>query len=526
MEYKNKIKLVVTQPIILIGILLKIILPIVAFIRIPYLFNSKGLEGNILNLSNNMIGAIIMFLLYALVSINLIKVVENYYPTQYCAADVNFLFTSPISSRLIYAWSIIKQIFNTLIGIIFIIVPLFLMSRAFSIEFNKGIIYAITGIILFIIIIQTLKFFIYSLVKRFNIKILFKIIIYVSFGLVAIYLLISIYNAKDILQGAINVFGGKIFENIPVIGWTKNLIFSLIINSMPLNNLILLIMSAAIILIISIYLATDYYEEAIVSTEKMQKIRKAFTENNIEEVHKLISKKKVKVKNVHLNWNLNNAYAFLWKAIVVNKRLSKGVLSQIVKYFAFAVIGTVLGYGLRNNSYLMIMVSIVIIGEVFQGANSTFREGLEYELKKNYIFLLPGRIRHKMLAINIIPAIKTLIRNFVLIFSMFLFLRVTMFQLISLWVVVCATNLMNLFITTVIKEIVPIEDKKNILLMYLRRVIEILLTLPALAVGFLIYYLFNNIIAASFIFGLCGLFIIIGLLYLSEVLFSRLELDN
>lgn len=528
MEMKNNIKLVFTHPARIIGAMLKVVVPIIAITRIPYIINSIEAKMQMLslNMPTSVIGAGVMFLLCAIFFLNLYKSVIDYYPTQYSSADVNFLFTAPINSRLIYGWSILQQVFNTLLGSLIMALPLLLMFRTFNIVVSdREIIYAFLGVAVFIIATKTLNFFLYSISKRFNIRTLVKTTVLISLAAVIAYFIISLYGSEDILQSAIEVLGGEGFNSIPIIGWTKGLILSPFIGSLNLNNLVFLVIVTALMLLITVYLATDYYEEAIVSTEKLLKIRAAFSKNNMEEAKRLVSEKKTKVRSVQVNSNLRKAYAFLWKAIVINKRNSKAAITVILKYVMMAAFGGMLGYVFRNLDYKEIIIYIIILSRVFKNTNSSF-EGLEYELKKNYIFMLPGKVRHKLIAINIIPAIKALARNSVIIFPMFLFLKVDGVELLSFWVILSVANLLSLFTSTVIKIILPSSDNKNKLMIFLGRIIETLLELPAVGMGVLTYFLSSSIGASLLVFSICSLLTVIGIMSLSEALFCRLEINS
>jgi hypothetical protein len=480
-----------------------------------------------------MIGAVITLLLMVIFFISLKKAVDDYFPTQYVAADVNLLFTSPIPSRLIYAGSMGKQVGIALFGGLFMALPLFFMLRISHISaITTGMIYACSGVALFILVVQTLKFFIYSISKRFRLATLMKTLILIGQIAGSVYLL-SVFLGYGVSSWRIfEVFGAAHFEGIPVIGWTQSLIMSPFLNGNPVSGLIKMIIFVTIMIFISIYLATDYYEEALFSTERMARLKAAITGNNIEAAQNLISKKKVQVKRARLQWNyrkldaFKKAYAFLWKDILINQRNSKGVFAEFIKYVFWAVVGGVFCYVFRTYAYQELIIMVIVLGMIFKKGNNSLLEGLEYELKKSYLFLLPGRARDKILAINLIPVLKTLVRNLVIVLPMAWFLKVNGIQLSTFWVIFCVTNLVNLFAAVVMKIIFPFQNRNNIFIVYLGFIIEILLELPAVGVGVLTYLLFKKIEAALFIFGIGGLLTVMGLLELSESLFGRLELNN
>ncbi|HEX3043711.1 MAG TPA: putative ABC exporter domain-containing protein [Bacillota bacterium] len=536
MEFKNNLKLTLMKPLGLIGTICKILLPLTTII-----YGSKLLERQLLMkeemlsfpISGNMIGAIITLLLMVIFFISLKKAVDDYYPTQYVAADVNLLFTSPIGSRMIYAWSMGKQVGIALFVGLFTALPLFFMLRVSHITASlRVMIYACSGISLFILVVQTMRFFIYSISKRFQLATLLKTLILIGQIAGLAYLLIVFLGYGVSSWRVFQAFDVIRFERIPVIGWTESLIIGLFLNVNPIPSLIKMIILVVAMLFISIYLATDYYEEALSSTERMAKVKAAITGNNIEAVHNLISKKKVRVKRARFHWlfgkanAFRKAYAFLWKAIIINPRQSKGAFAEIIKYVFWAVVGGVFGYMFRDRTYRELIMMVIVLGMIMKKGNASLVEGLEYELKKNYLFLLPGRARDKILAINLMPVLKTLVRNLVIVLPMALFIKVNGIQLSTFWVVFCATNLMNLFAVVVMKVIFPVKERNNFFITYLSFLFEILLELPAVGMGVLTYLLFKKIEVALLIFGIGGLLTVMGLLELSEALFGRLELSN
>ncbi|WP_411681394.1 putative ABC exporter domain-containing protein [Clostridium thailandense] len=263
------------------------------------------------------------------------------------------------------------------------------------------------------------------------------------------------------------------------------------------------------------YDISNYYEEALVSVERTSAIRN----NNLE---KLATNKK-EAKIVKMNWNFRREYAFLWKALIISKRKSRGKLLVILKYAIFAAIGGIAGYLLRNQGYKdIIILALVFSVSSAQAGGSAFGEGVQYELKKSYIFLLPGEVKNKILAINILPAAKIILRNLVIVIFLKVFSKVTLVQLLSIWVLISSSNLINLFTEVVMKVILPSENGKNMLLTYIKTILEILVLIPAVGIGAGIWFVSKKIELSIFAFGAASLLSIMALLQISELLFDRI----
>lgn len=523
MELKNNITEIFKHPIRAIIEVSKFVLPIM-FALIPFIFNTKK-QGKVISMDSssvNIIGATIMLLVIIIFFMNLYKAVVKYYPTQYSTADVNFLFTSPMSSRTIYSFSIIKQISISFLGSLVIILPFYVILKSLNILISAlGTVVTFSGIALFIIVIKTLNFFLYSISKRFNIAFFIESMVIILIASVILYFCISLYRSGNMINNAIVILSGKTFGLIPIIGWSRELIMGGFTGIISVSSLMKMSAFVIIMMFITIYFATDYYEEAIVSVERTASIKN----KNLDEVETKSTNKK-KVKNVSITWDLKREYAFLWKELIINKRKSKGTTALVLKYVFFAVVGGIAGYLLRKQNYMNIILLVLIFSISLNSASNGFMAGVQYELKKSYIFLLPGKIKNKILAINMLPVIKIVLRNSVIIIFLIIFVKVTLLQFLSMLVLVNSFNLINLFTTIVIKVILPSENEKNILLVYVKAILEFIAIIPAIGIGVLVWYFSKEIEASIFVFGAASLLSIVGLLWISEALFKRVEFEK
>ena len=197
------------------------------------------------------------------------------------------------------------------------------------------------------------------------------------------------------------------------------------------------------------------------------------------------------------------------------------IASEIVRYVSFAVFGGAAGYVFKNHDYKDLITLIIVLSRIFKKSGSFISTGIEYELRKNFIFMLPGRVRDKVIAINIVPMVKTLVKKFCNYIFNGNILKISIIELSFLWLILSASNRTSLFTITAVKVIIPFNADKNILMTYLKNIIEMFLELPAVVIAALTYYLFKNIESALLIFGICSLLMVIGLLYVSEAFFSR-----
>ncbi|HEY5563717.1 MAG TPA: putative ABC exporter domain-containing protein [Clostridiaceae bacterium] len=525
-QFKNQIIEIFTHPIKAISTILKILLPL-AFMLTPMLLRGGNNKSSIptINLPLNIIGAVLMLLLLIIFFINLDKAVDSYFPTGYSGATVNFLFTSPLSSRLIYAWSILGRIFSTFLTSFFMIFFIFFMLMSFKISMStNGILYSVLGIALFTMVVQNLNFFLYSISKRFKIRKFLDIAIKLCIGGVLAYFLLLLYKSKDMLNMAINTFGGASFSKLPILGWSKTLIMSPLSKEAPLFYALMLTIFVCVMMIFTIYWATDFYEEAMVTTEKMSNFKAAGKVNNIDQMQQLTNTKKVKVKNVNLNWDFKKAYSFLWKDAVIYSRKSKGPIWEIIKYILYIGIGTGLALAFSTTPFITIVLIVSVYCVMFSGSSFQFMSGLNYELKKSYIFLLPGRVRDKLLAINALPILKLILRNLLMVLPLLFLTKTTFLQVMALWILLCSIQSLNMFTVVTINVILPFESPKNMISIYLKMIIQLVAFIPAGGLAVLLWFFTKNIEASIFLFASICLLLVFFLLYISEIIFYRIEL--
>jgi hypothetical protein len=276
-------------------------------------------------------------------------------------------------------------------------------------------------------------------------------------------------------------------------------------------------------MILTIYWATDFYEEAIVSTEKMTKIIAASKKNNIVEIQQLTSKKE-KVKKVNINWEFKKAYSFLWKDAVISSRKSKGIIFEILKYIFFIGVGVGFAFAFKDAPFYGIALTLSGFTAMFSSSSFQFMGGLEYELKKSYIFLLPGRIRDKLIAINALPCLKLILKNFLIVLPLIFLTKTSLIQVISLWILLDSIQLLNMLTIVTIKVIFPFENPKNLISVYLRIILQFTFFIPAGGLALLLWFITRNIEASLFLFALVCLLSGFLLLYISENIFYRIEL--
>ncbi|MDI3508258.1 MAG: hypothetical protein PWP48_713 [Clostridiales bacterium] len=516
-KFKNYLVDAARHPGKLIGLLLQYGLQFVWLLPLLFLRSNKPTVPWALSL--DALGAGVMALLVLIFFSGMNKASVKYAPGQYSMGDVNFLFPSPISQRTVYAWSMLREMISSLylalIGVIYL--PFISLLIGLSMDASKLAYTAIT-IIIISVLASALNFFIYSVSHRFGIGKIIKIAIrLMTIGLLA-YTAWGALTADSILEGLLVTVNGSVFSNIPVIGWAKTLIMSpFIAISSPLPLLLGLLATAIIIVVLAVHFAVDYYEEAISVAEWV----KSVSSGNIETTASSEEPKK-KGRHVDVGWSTNGPWAFIWKQAVANKRASRfmilgwdqllllivGIIFGFIASADFSeVAGYIIGYA---TTYVLFIGSIPV--------------GLQYELRKQYIYTLPGRPMYKILAINTLSSAKAVIRGAALVLPIWILAKLNIYQALAIWLFSSSVDIMTLFSGVLINIALPFYDAKNILQTYLRMAVQVLSMLPAILPAIIAGVAMNSMVAPFYAFAAGTPVALALLLYIAEKLFARMEM--
>lgn len=521
-KLKNNFIEALKHPLTAIKAIGSLLLPFLIIIFVYTRKNNRAYIALKAVIKPQILSAIIMAGLLLVFIFTIYDSISKYNPSQFCSADVNYLFPSPISPRTIFAWTIIRNCISSLLGIILItIVMAEVISKVHGIYTFK-LIYLVIAMWLFPILQNSLIFFIYTLSNKFNLGKLIKYCVLGFLGVIISCILYNIVNSKNILDALIKTLNGQFFSDIPIVGWLRDMIIApLIFNKAPLVQTISLIIITAAILFSAIYFADDYYEEAGECVKYYEKIQDTSSRDTVYDLVDNLdtSKKSKSVKNFNTK-EFTGPWAFIWKSSIINKRTAKN--GKLIGYALALIVSIIMCYFLRGkefNSFYPLFVLIFLQGAV--GA-SKISSPLKYEIKKQYIFLLPGSAAKKLLAIHVKPMINNLLTDTLMLLPLLFFTKTSVLQLLFLWLTAVTSIGICYFSIVVVVLITPPSDSgKNSII---STALSYLMFVPSTVVTVLMAIYLKNAILALSMFTIISTVIIIVLLYLSEFLFSKLEL--
>lgn len=475
-------------------------------------------------------GAIVILCILLLILGSIYFSAEKYNPSQFTISDVNYLFPSPISQRTIYVFTMIR---SSLLGIVRTLITLvvywFLGSTFYSLQGSKAM-YVIIGFFVVSIFSKSVGFLAYSLSSKFNIGKHIKTFIIAFSIFLILYLVWSLRKGGNIFNTVVQVLNGKVFSNIPVVGWAKDIIISpLIKESNPILQTMALVVVTIIILALAVYFANDYYEEASESTEYRERIMQAAKNKDNDEVLKLqeqrSGKKADEKKKIDINVNgkFNGVWAFAWKQAIKTKRINGAVFFGKTKLVTLTL-ALIIGFIFRDKAgggiitlYLSGFIGISLFVPMSLSP-------LKDEMKNQYIYLLPGRARYKILAVHSVTAINVLINCALITFPILIIDRNVLFiEILSIFILLVSAIYLIYLSVLIMTLIMPVyDDGKNGIFIY---IMDVILFSPAIAATVITGLFITHIQwVLILVFSLATILIVITLLFLSDWLFSKVEL--
>ena len=399
---KNQIKDLKNHPGKLIGYI--IIIALMAFVLISSAMNSNSADGKNLR-SMSELGAIIYALFMFLFISQIIQGLSSG-ATFFKMADVNLLFVSPISSKKILIYGLVRQLGMSLLISIFILFQASILNQTYGVNII-GVIMIFIGYFVLTFISSIMSMAIYSITSGSEKKKkIVKVLIYLLVLPVVISILLNIKGGGRGIEAIANGINEGYLEYIPFVGWLKALIYGFLIgeNSNALIYIILTILGIGLTIFILMKSKNEYYEDVLQATETMYKRKEDAKEGRIVDTK---DTKKIKLKNSGINKG-RGASVFFFKHMLENKRAGKlfldnTTLIQIVVVVIFTLT-------MKEVGSIVATFAMATYIQLFL----TFTGRWVRELKMHYIYLIPEKSLKRLLYIISENLIKCIIDGTIL----------------------------------------------------------------------------------------------------------------
>ncbi|QIB69665.1 hypothetical protein Ami103574_10175 [Aminipila butyrica] len=320
-------------------------------------------------------------------------------------SDVNLLFVSPVSPRLILMYGIVRMAKMAFWAGFFILFQSNSLSSSFGIGFQSVLI-LLLGFILAVCLLQILSLLIYSLTNgKPGRKLLVKVISVLVFLPLIVYFGMQFLRTGKLILALHNTLLSPVASWTPVAGWASEGAISLISGQVG-NGLLFfgLMVVAGALLILYIALSNpDYYEDVLVATETAFEKKRVVSEGQINT--EASSTRKVKVSKTGISGF--GASTIFYKHLRESFRANRFGLWGLSS--VFSVLGAALfalflrgeGGGLITLLQVLMWMQIFLIGT---------GRGLK-ELYMHYIYLIPDSSFRKIVWSNLEIMFKVLVES-------------------------------------------------------------------------------------------------------------------
>ena len=173
---------------------------------------------------------------------------------------------------------------------------------------------------------------------------------------------------------------------------------------------------------------------------------------------------------------------------------------------------------------LELILPVFVFENALQAASSSLFLGVEYELKKSYVFLLPGSFRKKLFALNLIPMVKTVVMNAAAAIVLIIMANQSVIHCFIFWLVLCSMTVTNPYSTVLFKSLFSRQVNKNGLFKLAEGLNELAIKIPAFASAYMSYLIMAEISVSLLVFAMCNLLLLGLILCFSETAFANLEI--
>lgn len=395
---KNTVKQLVKKPLVLVFYILIAVSFIVMIISTLFLPPNITGRGSIETYGAIISGILLLVLYFG------IKQGVSSGGSFFRTADVNFVFTTPISPRKVLVYGFLKQLSTTLFTILFLSFQIPNIRNNFPLK-SYGIPIILLGAFMLVFSMPIIGMLIYSITSvskraRMNVeRVLNALVMLLCAGF-----MLTLLKTKDIWKAALSFFNSSSFYYIPFIGWLKAVFMPAVegIDSRFYLNTGFVVAAIAIMIYVIYKLKTDYYEDVLAATERREEMIKAKKEGKSS-----IRLSNMKLRKAHQEYRGRGARALFYRHMLEYKKAGHFFIDR--NTFVIAAVGVASSFFFPKadiNTVLFFSIYLLFFFAI-QGKWSQ-------ELGKPYIYLIPDSSLRKVFYATLPEVIKNLVDGIVL----------------------------------------------------------------------------------------------------------------
>lgn len=321
--------------------------------------------------------------------------------TFFRGADINLIFTAPISPQKVLIYGFIKQIYTSFLAVFFILFQGYTLSQFSNIR-PYGILVIVFGLFIMLMFTSILKILIYSIAsKSIKNKIMLRNVFKILGLIIIIAYFIELYVTRSPGKAIVSMLNNPVIPYIPVYGWIREIIMASMngISIMFFIYTILIIALGAICCYIIYFMKLDYYEDALASTEYKET---AIAASRNGEAISMKSGKNPRVRKVKYTRKGRFASAIFWRQILEYKKTGFGLINIGSVLYAVIAISAGLFSPIKN-------LAIILGGMIYLQLIFNFANKWRKDLTNQYIYMLPDHSFKKIIYVTIVDNFKNLI---------------------------------------------------------------------------------------------------------------------
>lgn len=315
-------------------------------------------------------------------------------------SDVNLLFVSPTSPRLILVYGLARQMGTTLLGFFFMLFYCGSLTNSFPIT-PTGVLLLVVMTVFYTILVQVVSMLAYGMIRgEPRRRAAVQGGIYAFITLMVLTALVPFVKGGGTVSAAYAAAGYRSLEYFPLVGWAKGAVFALIEGDSRRAALYGALLLASFLLCILLFLKStpDYYEDVLEKAEKTFALRQAKKEKR--GFASASAPKKVGKSGLGRGWGAN---AFFYKHLCEAHRRSRFVffsastVVQLVISLGMYGIMLLIGGGDKHPMPAYVIMAIACGLSVYILFFLNAAGDWSRELSSQYIYLAPEPPFQKLL---------------------------------------------------------------------------------------------------------------------------------
>jgi hypothetical protein len=325
--------------------------------------------------------------------------------------DVNFIFASPVDSRTVLLYGVVRTLKTVAFGSLFIPLQAMWLNRSYHIG-GSGIAVIVTGYILFSLVIQISAMYIYNISrgsKRRKLRIK-AVCAGIFLPMAAVFFAGMIASGMDAGEGFRAMMSSPVTSCTPVVGWAAAGITAFLSGDIMIGCLLfgLLALSAGLLILLIYKSNPDYYEDVLVASETMFEQKRKVAEGNAS--LDAYSTKKVRVKGTGVGGF--GASAFFHKHMRESFRANRFGLwgaATLLFFVASAGYAALAVTSAGEEGFPAILMQLMILMFIQTGMVNLGRGMMETYC--HYIYMIPENPFAKVVWSNIEVIVKTAVES-------------------------------------------------------------------------------------------------------------------